>query len=525
MQLKLIDLFKSIRWAKNGDLTDFSQTNYEAGWAHLGDDTPTVQDFNYVQAMNDQKDQWLFAQINEVLKAQGIEATEDDLPALKRAIENLVTAKSTPKTITSATKNTFDNNGHSHEIDKASTTQAGIVQLTDDYNGNSKTLGLAQNAGRALKAFIDSIVRNLNNYIPNSKKSNAVDSASSDTVATSVAVKAAYDKGVEGLNAANNANNNANGRVSKSGDTMTGSLTLPTLIVGYIQSNNWLDIRAKNGVAIYGDSGTSPIINLNANQSIFEKEIQSNSGITTKQKGFGGYGDQFLKGAPYYVESLGGQRINTYHPFIKGRVRELGDSGASFSLGYTSYQPGYYEYGQFGRGVINLTEDNGSYKNWEFEHSGNFRSAGDVVTNSGASLNSAQSFIDGNRYVKQIGGNNIQQWWDGQTLKLKVDSSDLGNIVLARDFAITWYGSHYEGAEVYKSKYSQNMQIRMNLGVVNASGTFFLPEAFTGAATVVATDSGGAANPVGSSFMGGNVIHIAVTKPTRVSVIVIGTKA
>ncbi|WP_179108400.1 tail fiber protein, partial [Rodentibacter rarus] len=194
MQLKLIDLFSSIRWAKNGDLTDFSQTNYEAGWAHLGDDTPTVQDFNYVQAMNDQKDQWLFAQINEVLKAQGIEATEDDLPALKRAIENLVTAKSTPKTITSTTKNVFDDNGHSHEIDRATTAKAGIVQLNSATNSSSETEAATPKAVKTVKDRLDSVSRNQANYIPNSKKSNAVDSASSDTVATSAAVKTVNDK-------------------------------------------------------------------------------------------------------------------------------------------------------------------------------------------------------------------------------------------------------------------------------------------------------------------------------------------
>ena len=56
--------------------------------------------------------------------------------------------------------------------------------------------------------------------IPNSKKSDSVTSTSSDTVATSKAVKDAYDKAVDGVNkanaaqmAANNANNNANKRV------------------------------------------------------------------------------------------------------------------------------------------------------------------------------------------------------------------------------------------------------------------------------------------------------------------------
>lgn len=69
--------------------------------------------------------------------------------------------------------------------------------------------------------------------IPNSKKSSAVNSESEDNVATSKAAKTAYDKAVEAKTAAdnaqssaNNANNNANWRVSKSGDTMTGSLAI-----------------------------------------------------------------------------------------------------------------------------------------------------------------------------------------------------------------------------------------------------------------------------------------------------------
>lgn len=44
--------------------------------------------------------------------------------------------------------------------------------------------------------------------------------------ATPKSVKMAYDKGVEAKTAADNANQNADGRVSKSGDTMTGNLSL-----------------------------------------------------------------------------------------------------------------------------------------------------------------------------------------------------------------------------------------------------------------------------------------------------------
>lgn len=51
--------------------------------------------------------------------------------------------------------------------------------------------------------------------IPNSKKSSAVDSDSADTVATSAAVKIAYDKGVEAKTAADGAQRTANDGVSK----------------------------------------------------------------------------------------------------------------------------------------------------------------------------------------------------------------------------------------------------------------------------------------------------------------------
>ncbi|RZN67903.1 hypothetical protein EIG77_11690, partial [Avibacterium paragallinarum] len=95
----------------------------------------------------------------------------------------------TPQQITATSQNAVEETGHSHEIDKASTSQAGIVQLTNDINNDSETLGLTAKAGKKLKALIDALTRNLNNYIPNSKKSNSVTSTSSDTVATSYAVK------------------------------------------------------------------------------------------------------------------------------------------------------------------------------------------------------------------------------------------------------------------------------------------------------------------------------------------------
>jgi genome len=129
----------------------------------------------------------------------------------------------------------------------ASLTQKGETKLYTGYDSQSEDLALTPKTAYQLKQLIDSNTRSLGNFIPNSKKSSAVNSNSADTVATSAAVKTAYDKGVEAKNAADNAqrsandginrannaqssankaNNNANGRVSKSGDTMTGHLII-----------------------------------------------------------------------------------------------------------------------------------------------------------------------------------------------------------------------------------------------------------------------------------------------------------
>ena len=84
----------------------------------------------------------------------------------------------TPKAITATTKNAVDESGHSHEIDKASTSQAGIVELDSSINSKAE-----------------------------------------NKAATPKAVKTAYDK-------AKAADDNANTRVSKSGGEMTGGLKL-----------------------------------------------------------------------------------------------------------------------------------------------------------------------------------------------------------------------------------------------------------------------------------------------------------
>lgn len=118
-------------------------------------------------------------------------------------------------------------------VPSADTQTKGIVRLTNDTGLESESLGLTAKAGKKLAQMIAVVQLALNNYIPLNKRSSSVNSNDENNVATSKAVKTAYDKGIEAKNAADNAqqsaeaaNTNANSRVAKSGDTMTGNLSL-----------------------------------------------------------------------------------------------------------------------------------------------------------------------------------------------------------------------------------------------------------------------------------------------------------
>lgn len=290
----------------------------------------------------------------------------------------------TPHTITATSANGFDQNGHSHAIDKASTTQAGIVQLTNDTGIDSDKLGLTARAGRKLAQLIATIQQALNNYIPLNKRSSAVNSTSNENVATSAAVKTAYDKGVEAKTAADNAQKtadaalpitNSNSKELTIGDSKFVFQTDGNLVV-IRKSTNDVIYAANRWVSKLGDTLTG---------------ILRTVGIASKQFGFGDYSQQYTSGAPFMVEEAESDRKDTYFPLVKGRFRKAGKYGAAFSFGYTTKQG---EGDGFGRGIIHLTEDNGSNRYWAFEHNGDFYSANDVKTASGKSLNTAVQIGD-----------------------------------------------------------------------------------------------------------------------------------
>ena len=329
---------------------------------------------------------------------------------LKKALE-LFGKKSAPKDLTVESTSTADESGHSHKLPVGSTTEKGIWQATSDTGIDSDGLVLTAKAGKKLAQSIAQLLLNVTqNYINNNKKSDAVNSNSSESVASSKAVKTAYDKAVEAKTAADNANQNAEGRVPKTGDTtINGTLRAKNTSGGWSayqfetsqgfwqlevhpNSHEEANRRFNIGNRVYlsfpalGNNGEvvayqSWAVN-KAGDSM--TGILRTVGIASTHFGAGAYSNQYTSGAPFMVEATGSKDRDTYHPFVKGLVRSKGRFGAGFSLGYTTKQGAG---DGFGRGIIHLVEDNGSNKTWSFEHNGDFVSPNDVLSSSGRSIN------------------------------------------------------------------------------------------------------------------------------------------
>ncbi len=75
----------------------------------------------------------------------------------------------------------------------ASTEQTGLVQLDSNTDSDAEDKAATPKAVNVVKALVIAVRNALNNYIPNSKKSNADNSSSSDTIATSYALKKVRD--------------------------------------------------------------------------------------------------------------------------------------------------------------------------------------------------------------------------------------------------------------------------------------------------------------------------------------------
>lgn len=71
MTTTIVDSFAR-KWAENSTITPWATSQYQAGWAVVGDTPPTVEQFDAVLNELDLKNQWVFQQIQAVATARGV---------------------------------------------------------------------------------------------------------------------------------------------------------------------------------------------------------------------------------------------------------------------------------------------------------------------------------------------------------------------------------------------------------------------------------------------------------------------
>lgn len=74
------------RWASTGAIAEPTDNQADAGFAHLGANPPTVEEFNALFQWLDDKDTWLYRQIVNVIAKGGVTPSAGDLNDLRNAL-------------------------------------------------------------------------------------------------------------------------------------------------------------------------------------------------------------------------------------------------------------------------------------------------------------------------------------------------------------------------------------------------------------------------------------------------------
>ncbi|SUB20772.1 phage tail-collar fiber domain-containing protein [Pasteurella bettyae] len=397
--------------------------------------------------------------------------------ATPKAVKTAFDAAKTAKTAADNAQQTA--NGKWTATD-ATTSQKGITKLNSSTNSNSESEAATPKAIKIIKDLIDALTRNLNNYIPNSKKSNAINSNSADTVATSVAVKTAYDL--------------ANTKVSKSGDTMTDVLIFDT--------KNWAQTKYTTQGGIWRFE-VAPAGDLASNTARFNYVFVDNTGAERSRIAFnqstgtsivayqGWVGDNYL---PLSGGSLRGELSL---PTLKvtanntGKGIEIGDDAIVADVKLSNSV-----------GIVGKQQADKGYISFGY--------------NAAASKPLAYIGYDG----KKLHTSDIL--YQGNTKYALV--TDIPNLT-----SESVYASHYDGAKVLKIKTTNTgwKIIKMQVDKMTVPGdgvlTLNLPEATTDA-VISAIDNGNARFSYGGKMDGTNKIKIYAPKNAIVgiNIIIIG---
>ena len=332
---------------------------------------------------------------------------------LKKTLE-LFGKKSTPKDLVADSTSTADGFGHSHKLPLASISDKGIVKLNSQTASDSeqdaatpKAVKIAYDKAADAKTAADNAQSSANDGI------NRANNAQS---AANAAQRTAND-GVSKANAAQTSANQAKNAADNAQQTANAALPLNNVDSKSVVIGNYNFVFQTDGNLVIANKKTNEVLYA-ANRWVSKlgdtiTGILRTSGIASSQFGFGSYAQQYTSGAPFMVEETNANQKDTYYPIAKGRFRKQGQYGTAVSFGYTTKQGNG---DGFGTGItINLIEDNGAVKNWLFQHSGDFVSAGDVKSSSGKSLNTAAQLSD--FQYQKIGDFEIRRYPDGMMIQ------------------------------------------------------------------------------------------------------------
>ena len=312
--------------------------------------------------------------------------------------------------------------------------------------------------------------------IPNSKKSSAVDSDSADTVATSAAVKIAYDKGVEAKTAADGAQSTANDGVAKAKTAQAAAEAAQRTANDGVSKATTAQNTANSAVTKADNAQrAADNANNNANNRVSKSGDTMTGSLAITGSQSGGFASGLM-----LKNKAGGQNTGVFVDFYQTDniprasmwMRDAGNNSTQIEF-------------------LNTPEG----ADWNRDSRQNVF----TITSSGGLWSRTYGWLHDNFASK--------------------------NEVYAKSrFRHQWYGNHYDGAGVFDVPMGDNGVMRTIImgATIDGYAKLNLPESFNGAHRVQVMDVGSGRHVIGANIQNGNVVEVFNSGRTGLNIIATG---
>ena len=312
--------------------------------------------------------------------------------------------------------------------------------------------------------------------IPNSKKSSAVDSNSADTVATSAAVKIAYDKGVEAKTAADGAQSTANDGVAKAKTAQAAAEAAQRTANDGVSKATTAQNTANNAVTKADNAQrAADNANNNANNRVSKSGDTMTGSLAITGSQSGGFANGLM-----LKNKAGGQNTGVFVDF--------------------------YQTDNIPRASMWMRDAGKNSTQIEF-----------LNTPEGADWN-----IDSRQNVFTITSSG--NLWSRAYGWLHDKFASKSEVYVKSRFRSQWYPNHYEGAGVFDVPMGDNGVMRTIImgATIDGYAKLNLPESFNGAHRVQVMDVGSGRHVVGANIQNGNVVEVFNSGHTGLNIIATG---